>query len=220
MSLRYGAAILALLAVLLPLSIHAATSNSLLPGEVALARFLQGTPGGDTLEKLSAWTHALRYPALVAGAAVALHYRRYNLVAVALIVVIALAANPILKDIIERSRPSGELLVLREHAGGFGFPSGHVQSTTMLFGYLAAVSIISQRGRIAAVVATIAASAILFVAWERVYDGAHWPSDALGGVIFGLLLLLAAFALVRFAASIRAVTGATRRSLLFGLSSR
>ncbi|HXK34379.1 MAG TPA: phosphatase PAP2 family protein [Dehalococcoidia bacterium] len=194
MDVRSAAAALPLAAAGLALTLYAAVSQGLLPGELAFARWLQDTPGGDTFEKLAAWTHALRYPLLVAGALFALRLRRMDLVAAAALVVLALALNPLLKELVSRERPLPTELTLREFAGSNGYPSGHVHSVVLLFGYAAVVAAAGLPRAWSALAAVLCVAAIAFVGWERVYDGAHWPSDVIGSVAIGGAVLFATVA--------------------------
>ena len=71
-----------------------------------------------------------------------------------------------------------------------GFPSGHVLNLTAIFGfliYLAIVSISDVRWR--ALLASLLSIPILTIGIARVYDGAHWPSDVLGGYLIGAIWL-------------------------------
>jgi membrane-associated phospholipid phosphatase len=47
--------------------------------------------------------------------------------------------------------------------------------------------------------AVLAAGVIALMGWDRVYDGAHWPSDVLGGYATGTALLIIALMLPRVA---------------------
>jgi membrane-associated phospholipid phosphatase len=64
----------------------------------------------------------------------------------------------------------------------FSFPSGHAQSAMTFWGYVARGRRLALRLAAALLVATIAAS--------RIYLGVHYPADAIGGIIFGTLVLL------------------------------
>ncbi|MDI7276151.1 MAG: phosphatase PAP2 family protein, partial [Anaerolineae bacterium] len=66
---------------------------------------------------------------------------------------------------------------------GPGFPSGHTQSVTVAFGYLASQL---QRWR----VHILAAVLVFLVALSRIYLGVHYPHDVLGGLVIGYLILL------------------------------
>ncbi|HEV8694813.1 MAG TPA: VTT domain-containing protein [Lysobacter sp.] len=73
---------------------------------------------------------------------------------------------------------------------GFGFPSIAVTMTTIVFGFFAVLIARELPGRqrvwpylLAGVVTTV-------IAFARLYLGAHWPSDLVGGTLFGILWLL------------------------------
>lgn len=68
-------------------------------------------------------------------------------------------------------------------ATGGGLPSGHAQSTVVVWGYLAAKF---RRTWLWVVAALL----IVFVSLSRVYLGVHFPTDVLGGCLLGALLLL------------------------------
>jgi len=97
-------------------------------------------------------------------------------------VVAATTLGQLTRWIVDRPRPPHALV----HATGASFPSGHVTEYVGLFGMLAVIAAVRVHD-IALRRAAIAACALLVVAVgpSRVYLGAHWPSDALGGYLLG-----------------------------------
>ncbi|AKB19855.1 MULTISPECIES: phosphatase PAP2 family protein [unclassified Methanosarcina] len=66
----------------------------------------------------------------------------------------------------------------------FGFPSGHVALTTVLWG--GASSVFNSR-----TISRLAPGAVLIVAFSRMYLGRHFLGDVLGGAVLGLSILVA-----------------------------
>jgi undecaprenyl-diphosphatase len=86
-----------------------------------------------------------------------------------------------LKVLVHRSRPAYASARLAHQS--FSFPSGHAMGSFIGFGMLVYVVVahwrLSRRVRLPLI--TAAATIILLVGVSRVYLGAHYPSDVLGG---------------------------------------
>lgn len=85
-----------------------------------------------------------------------------------------------------RPRPSGVAHVTT-HLGGYSYPSGHVGFFVWL-SVLAMVLLARNRLRRALYIAGWVVAAVLVVAaaLSRIYVGAHWPSDVVGGFLVGV----------------------------------
>jgi membrane-associated phospholipid phosphatase len=97
--------------------------------------------------------------------------------------------NGLIKKIVDSPRPPANLVHVTEHVGGLGFPSGHVMSVTLLSAAVL-VTVWSSASRNLRIAASATACVIvLATAYARVSVGAHWPSDALGGMLWAFVLI-------------------------------
>jgi len=116
------------------------------------------------------------------GMLVLLVCRRYFRMATAWIITLLGAAilNVILKDMIGRARPTfvDPIIV----PGGLSFPSGHSMNGMVGYGMLAYLLtlIARKRWQRRAVVAVLAVL-VISIGFSRMYLGAHWFSDVIGG---------------------------------------
>ncbi|MDQ2683339.1 MAG: phosphatase PAP2 family protein [Chloroflexota bacterium] len=113
--------------------------------------------------------------------------------AVATVGVIRLA-NAGMKWVFDSPRPDEQFVRSESSHSGLGFPSGHTSGAMLFCGVVAWIAwrrIESPVGRIAVVGAC--ALAVLTTGFGRMWVGAHWPSDVLGGLLWAgaaLLILL------------------------------
>jgi len=97
--------------------------------------------------------------------------------------------SSLLKVAVTRARPGLWPALVVEST--YSYPSGHTVMATVFFGGLAAIVFHLRRDRAARGAAvTIAAAVILLVATSRVYLGAHWATDTIGGMMTGMIWVL------------------------------
>ena len=101
--------------------------------------------------------------------------------------------NTFLKDLLHTPRPTAEqvLFIAVPSNGSYAFPSGHTQNAAVLWSYLA-----GHYRKKALVVAAVVM--IPLVGLSRIYRGAHWPVDVLGGMAIGAALVWLALTIYRF----------------------
>jgi undecaprenyl-diphosphatase len=94
--------------------------------------------------------------------------------------------NSVLKVSIARHRPTADLVQILNPNTGYSYPSGHAVFFTWLAFMLAAALAprLKPPWRIAIWVVPLLVIAIACLG--RVWAGAHWPSDVLGGFLLGL----------------------------------
>ncbi len=173
----------------------AAAGDNVLPGDVAVANGVQrgDLPGA---EQLAAIAYLLGGTPLVtaAGAVLMTAFARAGRRAEALFllaILVVRGGNWLLKAVTESPRPTPSLVRVTEQASGLGFPSSHVVSAVLLYGSLIYLAPRLVRPRLLQrLVVAAAAAAIAVTGFGRIYTGAHWPSDVLGGYLWGTLLLL------------------------------
>ena len=172
-----------------------AADNERLPGDLAIMRWVQslplpGMPASRFVRVLGATEAVLATGAVVVVLLWVFHRRRE-----ALLLACCLALLPLLqhglKELVDRPRPSPELVHLRAGFSSPSFPAGHVMSPTLLYGFLAYLSL--RNGvmwPLAAPLLGVSSAVLVLAGPANVYVGVHWPSDVAGGYVWGLLLLL------------------------------
>ncbi|MAZ27347.1 MAG: phosphatidic acid phosphatase [Cytophagaceae bacterium] len=106
-------------------------------------------------------------------------------VQLAVVMILALSSNLILKQLINRSRPDVEHLVTVET---FSYPSGHAMIAMAFYGLL--IYLISQfqiKKIWKSLLITLSVILILSIGISRIYLGVHFPSDIAGGYIAGFI---------------------------------
>lgn len=109
---------------------------------------------------------------------------------IVLVTLFARFTGPISKILVQSPRP--HLAVPPApflHFPGYGFPSGHALMSTVVFGLAALLAFRYAGGPVARTATAICAVLVLAIGFSRIYLGAHWLNDVLGGYLYGLCIL-------------------------------
>jgi undecaprenyl-diphosphatase len=179
---------LALLATFAGLTFYAA-SHPYMPFDVPVTRSIQSVNWGPLVtifkwfDELEGTRQLLAGIALIALVAV-ISWKKAPLM------VVGALTGPVysvIQAIIQRPRPSADLVHVIRHTGSYSFPSGHVVFFSWVLVLLVVCLGVGRLPRPLLALAWIAAAVILVILCiGRIYLGEHWPSDVLGGLTLGL----------------------------------
>ena len=192
---------LLLLLAAIPLTVYVAVVKAPIPGDVELARATQTVGGLELLAEAVNWAGDLRWIPAAAFYGVWLARSepgtRRGVVWSGVALLVLQGGSQVLKIVVDSPRPSPEygIAVDRARASG-GFPSGHVYGDVLTYGALI-VFAPAVAGRWSPPIQAASAAVILLAGWARVYVGAHWPSDVIGGYLWGAVALAAVVAVSR-----------------------
>ncbi len=181
----------------------AASASVYFPGDLRLAMAIQaaGFPLAlaDFFNVLAAGVPAFVVVLVVVAVFVGAHRRDLALLTV-VGAVAALAPVP-MKLIVGRPRPLPDLLQVVATLHDLSFPSGHAMYAMLSYGLLAVLLEATTMPLLARRPLQVGcALVVVLVGVSRIVVGAHWPSDVLGGYLWGGLI---ASALVRLAGPAR-----------------
>jgi membrane-associated phospholipid phosphatase len=173
-----------------------------LPWDVTFARDVQKLTPFDPLEDTVNWVGDRTRLVLlslcllvVVRAIVWLRTRTFDarLVELAAATVVAVPLNvgsAILKNIVESPRPTSAAgLTIEQRIPSYGFPSGHVYGDVLVLGLACVYAPLWLPGRLVPFGRAVLLVTILCAGAARIYVGAHWPSDTLGGYLWGATAL-------------------------------
>lgn len=182
----------------------AASGDGTLPGDTTVARTVQSADNevASNFAITLTETYALPGLALITGL-IALTLgllRHYTYMLLVLATGLSQLTNAGLKALADSPRPAAGLVEVSERANGLGFPSGHTMSVVVLAGVVIYLSRLIVQRRLRWAVQGLTILQVAGIAFSRVYTGAHWPSDVLGGVLWGAWFAIGLIVLHRWLA--------------------
>jgi undecaprenyl-diphosphatase len=162
------------------------------PVEARFARWVQSLP----LATLARLGNDLAYGWVsgavgVTAALIALARKRWDVAILITGALLIRSTNTIVKQLVERPRPTEAEVQITEHASGYSFPSGHTFGSALLLGALILTLWrlpVSRRSQFAGTIVLLLL--VIDCGMARVYVGAHWPTDVGGAWLIAALCLV------------------------------
>ena len=106
--------------------------------------------------------------------------------------VLSSGLNLMLKDWIQRPRPTSNLVNVISKLNDYSFPSGHVMFYISFFGFIGFLAFSMQKPSFKRTLLLVFVGGLVtLVGVSRIYLGEHWASDILGSYLLGSLMLVA-----------------------------
>lgn len=182
------AGIAALAASLFTIDTALVVANRVLPFDVPVEQTVQETPLGPLTYAMDLTNWIGGYRQVILGVIVVLAFAAYDRRAGWLMAIGAIASpiDNLIKVAVARNRPTASLVDVLSPNAGFSFPSGHAVFYTWLAFMSAAALAPRLAPRWRPGLWGLALALALVASLGRIWAGAHWPSDVLGGFLLGL----------------------------------
>lgn len=147
----------------------------------------------DTLMKLVSYPGYMpEAPIMVITCACIFYFKKLKKEALfVLFTMLSGLVSTIAKYLVDRPRPGSDIVKIAIQTHQQSFPSGHVMFYVIFFGFVAllmyALKTINRALRIT--VGVLCMAMIFIIPVSRIYLGAHWFTDVLGGFFLGIICL-------------------------------
>lgn len=171
------------------------------PADLTIARWIQSlaTNQGDGIAWLDTFMEGVSsladFPLAAASVGMVgtflLLARRWRAGLIVLAVPIAQGIVLLAKVVIDRPRPSDDLVRILDPSSSGSFPSGHAFHAFLFLGILLALTTARVQNRwLRRALTLLLTTLLLLIGFSRVYLGAHWPSDVVGSIFFSVATLM------------------------------
>jgi membrane-associated phospholipid phosphatase len=188
-------ALFAIGAVALAAMSIAAHNLAYFPVDVGISRLIQAFHPGwlNTATDALSWTGFPPQSDVLFGVIVVVLFALGHRLAAVAEVLAAVGSGElylVLQQVVGRSRPSADLVLVAWPLQMGGFPSGHVATFTAVLGFLAFLGYCGlHASRMRWLPVGLVAMFLVLMSFARIYAGQHWASDALAGYLLGGLWL-------------------------------
>ena len=147
------------------------------------------------LMNLVSWPGFSPQAMIIAGLIILLIYGfglHWEAVMALIAAVFSTAINVLVKDLVQRPRPTSGAVNVIDILNSYSFPSGHVMFYLGFFGFIGflAFSLLKPSFKRSFLLVLIG-SLVVLIGVSRIYLGEHWASDVLGSYLLGSLTLVA-----------------------------
>jgi membrane-associated phospholipid phosphatase len=106
--------------------------------------------------------------------------------------VLTTAINVLVKDLVQRPRPTPDMVNVFAKLTSYSFPSGHVMFYCGFFGFVGFLAFSLLKPSLKRSLLLVLFGGLVFlIGASRIYLGEHWASDVLGSYLLGSLTLVA-----------------------------
>ena len=152
-------------------------------------------PSFALLMNLVSWPGFGPQDVIIAGLIILLIYAfglRWEAVMALIAAVFSTGINVLVKDLVQRPRPTSNLVNVFAKLNSYSFPSGHVMFYLGFFGFIWFLAFTLLKPSIKrSFLLVFFGILIVLIGISRVYLGEHWASDVLGSYLLGSLTLVA-----------------------------
>ena len=123
----------------------------------------------------------------------------WEAVAALIAAIFSTGINLLVKDLIQRPRPTAKMVTVLDLLNSYSFPSGHVMFYLGFFGFIGFLAFtLSKPSFKRTVILVIISILVALIGISRIYVGEHWASDVLGAYLLGTLTLVASIQFYRW----------------------